>query len=842
MKAKDIRIENIFDINNNDTYKIPVYQRKYSWEIEQVKRLLDDIERAYINNKDHFTGSIICKKINNDLILIDGQQRLITISLILKTISLLDNTYTFNNGKIVACEEDNDAYLTIMNAKFFDKIHVKDNLKLKENLLYIKERVENNIDAIKDGIKKLIAVEIMLENEEDPQEVFESINSLGLRLTPSDLIRNYLLMSLDYETQKTFYKSHWKNIQYKIIGEEYLEEYIYNYIMFKTDEVVNKDNIYKTYVDFANGSNMSHEELLEDLVGYAELYEKFIKIDEENKQVRLLMEEIRDMGQTTPYPFLLHVFDDRYNKEIIDEKTLEDIINLIVIYLVRRTVVNNAPSSTLRDYFLKLYDNIFKTVESNKTKENYYKAIYKFMTSSYSKRDKMPSEDEFLDKLKLYHLYTNRKFGNYLLGVIDHRRYNNSPKESVAVDNCSIEHIMPQTLTEEWKEMLGDDYERIHDTYLHTIGNLSLSASSYNSSYSNKSFLEKKELLIKNDSRFNVLNEESLNLDTFGEQQIIDRANRLIEKVKTYYNLEYVDTTDIKFEHVLTAQSSNKINRMYLQTSAQSYTFEADKITKYEEEVSNYFDVFRGVIKHVYKVYPNEIRKLADEGYKIWKSCKPYFYKGKANKDDYQLDEDLALHINYSNDYLIFSLTSILEKIGLNPEGLIINYKEKKSNFDDLDSMKKKYIVYNALHKLADEGKILYGFNNEDANTSYIKFNTELLKNTFRLNQNITTTIDKTEIDYNAYLEYYVNDKCVYLTIKDIKADQRRINILKDNIDTLNLLPYNGGQYWFIKKYDIDTSKISNDNFIDNFKKVIDNILPSINSDIKTICDVITKF
>lgn len=841
MKAKDARIINIFDKDNKQVYKIPVYQRRYSWGIEQVKRLLDDIERVCNIDQYHFTGSIIYKAINNDSILIDGQQRLITVSLVLKVISLLDKEFKFNNEKIVACEEDDKDYKAIMTSDSFDEIYIDDKLRLKENFSYIKERVENNLDTIKKGIEKLIAVEIKLEDKEDPQEVFESINSLGLKLTPSDLIRNFLLMSLEYDKQKTLYNNQWRKMQYEIIGEDYVEEYVNNYIMFKTGEVLNKDNVYKTYVDFANASNKSHEELIKELTYYAKFYNLFVRDDDNHRTIRVLMKEIRSMDQTTPYPFLLHVFDD-WKNNIIDEKNLEEIINLIVIYLVRRIVVDNVPSSTLRVYFLKLYKNIFNDNNENRTKENYYKAIYKYMTSSYSRRDKMPSEDEFIDNLKTYHLYSNRKFGNYLLGVIEQGRYNNISKERIIVDECSIEHIMPQTLTEEWKRDLEDDYERIHNTYLHTIGNLSLSASRYNTSYSNRSFLEKKKMLVENASKFSKLNQEFNALDKFTEIDIIKRADRLIKEVKKYYSLKDVDTSDIKFEQVSISKSSLKINRMYLQTTAVSYTFEADKIAKYEEYVSNYYDIFRSVIEHVYKEYPQEIRSLATSGYKIWTSSKPYFYIGKAEKYDYQIDEDLALHINYGNDYLIFSLTSILQKIGINPEGLVITFKEKHSDFDKLELAKKKYIVFTALQEIAKESKILYDFENEESNTSYIKFNIESLKVTFRLNSGLTTIIEKNEIDYNAYLEYAINDKCIYLTLKDIKPDPKCINILKDNINTLNLLPYSEHQYWHVKKYDLDTSKLDNKDFIDSFKKAIEDLLPTINSDIKTICNVVNNF
>lgn len=833
MEAKAIKIfENIFKNQDNVQFKIPVYQRKYSWKIDNVKRLIEDIIRTANSDYDHFTGTIIYKKISNDLILIDGQQRLITISLILKAISLLDHNFKFNNKKIVACKEDDREYHRLM---ILEKYEPNDeNSQLVDNFNYIYEEVERSIDLIKNGLEKLTCVKIILENNEDPQEVFESINSLGLKLSPSDLIRNYLLMSFKYDEQDDLYEKCWKTMHYDIIGEDYLEEYINNFIMFRTESILRFNDVYKTYVDYAK--NKDHKQLLEELYDYSKLYKYFICIDEKHKDLCFLMKEIRDMDQTTPYPFLLHVFDDYFHNHIIDEETLMEVINLVIVYMVRRTVCQNSASSNLRKYFISLYKNIFNKVPSNKDK--YYNAIYKYMTMADNSNN-MPSENEFLDKLKQYHLYTNRKFGTYLLSVVEVRRYKNLISEQLKVEDCSIEHIMPQTLIDDWCSMLGEDYQRIHDTYVHTIGNLSLSSRDNNSSYSNKSFLEKKRLIEEKASHFHVLNKEIEKCDKFNEEVIIDRANRLIGIVKEQYHLEDVDTIGITFERVNTIKSDINLNCMYLKTKIVSYAFESDRIEKYEDSALNYFDLFRKVMRKVYEKYPDEVKKLADEGYKIWESSKPVVYYGTPTNLNDKISDELALEFNYSNDYLVQLLSNILNKVGINPEGLVINYKEL-DNFDQQEVKKKKYIVRKALEVLGKNGKILDEIDNSSTER-YVKFNTKLLKETFLLTEGSKINVNKFEMNYNAYLEYYIPQKCIYITLKYTKHENKFDN-LKNNIEALNLEPYqNDNFYWHIKKYDIDTTKVDKNDFIASFTTVLEEYLPIINKDIDDICNFLKQ-
>ena len=832
MEAKAIKIfENIFQNQDNVQFKIPVYQRKYSWKIDNVKRLIEDIIRTQNSDYDHFTGTIIYKKISNDLILIDGQQRLITISLILKAISLLDNNFKFNNKKIVACKEDDREYHRLM---ILEKYESNDeNSQLFENFNYIYEEVEHSIDLIKNGLEKLTCVEIILENNEDPQEVFESINSLGLKLSPSDLIRNYLLMSFEYNAQDNLYESCWKTMQYDMIGEDYLEEYINNFIMFRTESILRFDDVYKTYVDYAKGKD--HKLLLEELHEYSNYYKYFICIDEKHKDLCLLMREIRDMDQTTPFPFLLHIFDDCFINKIINEETLKKVINLVIVYLVRRTVCQNSSSSGLRKYFVELYKNVFSEVPSNKEEKNYYRSIYKYMTQSNSKYNNMPNENEFVEKLKSYRLYTNKKFGTYLLSVVEVRRYKNLISEQLKVEDCSIEHIMPQTLIDDWCSMLGEDYQRIHDTYVHTIGNLSLSSRDNNSSYSNKSFLEKKRLIEEKASHFHVLNKEIEKNDTFNENVIIDRANRLIGIVKEQYHLEDVDTIGITFERVNNIKTDINLNCMYLKTKIVSYSFESDRIERYEDTAINYFDLFRKVMRMVYEKYPDEVKKLADDGYKIWEGSKPVVYYGTPANPNDKLSDELALEFNYSNDYLVQLLSNILNKVGINPEGLVINYKEL-DNFDQQEVRKKKYIVRKAVEVLGKNDKILDEIDNSSTKR-YVKFNTKSLKNTFSLTDGSKIEVNKFEMNYNAYLEYYIPQKCIYLTLKYRKHEDK-FNILKNNIELLNLEPYqNDNWYWHIKKYDIDTTKVDKNDFIGSFITLLDEYLPIINKDIDDICN-----
>jgi hypothetical protein len=216
------------------------------------------------------------------------------------------------------------------------------------------------------------------------------------------------------------------------------------------------------------------------------IFQPFIKkTNEFGEETNQLMEELRDMRQTTTHPFLMRVFLDK-QEGIIDEITLNKVINLMIVYLVRRTICG-VPTSSLRNFMLTLYNRVFSKVESNKS--HYYESIYTFLTTLNSK-DALLDNDEVLKHIHTFQLYDNPTFATYILYRLENGRYPKASAEFVGAKSVSVEHIMPQHLNDDWVEELGEHAETIHQSYLNTLGNLSLSSGQKNSSLSDRPFKE----------------------------------------------------------------------------------------------------------------------------------------------------------------------------------------------------------------------------------------------------------------------------------------------------------------------------------------------------------------
>ena len=581
---KKILIKDILSKSDRQ-FIIPIYQRNYIWPEEQCGHLLDDIKECIETKKEHFFGSIVYQKEQTDtvgdrLYLVDGQQRISTIMLIAKALNLIANSELSNDKdaewvknktneiiyvdrddktkgyKLVPSYQDNDVFNAIIKADSIDEI--KKNNSFKNNQIFknfrliygyllnlIKDKNKNIKEEIFiNGLSKLSIVEVGLGIEEDAQEIFQSINNTGCPLTASDCIRNYLLMNLNQEDLNDLYENKWKSIQDDLIGEKNMVDFIMDYLIAKKSDVINKSDLYSEYTSFAKEHKLSNNQinriwLINDLYECAQIYSAFLKpSDQYNKCINDLMKEIRDLGNTTVFPFLLRVFlTNKNNPNDLKEPDLENILNLIVIYIVRR-IVCNVKSGGLRGFMAGLYNRIF--AEGNKD-DSYYDAICKFLNTLKSDH-KIPKLDMFkndLLKFKLYREKGSNEFCKYLLWKIENGRWPNKHSETVDSVHLTIEHIIPQTRSESY---MDPSLDKVYEEYLNTIGNLSLSSREKNAEMSNASFFVKRDILCSDDSKFKVLNRMLINLDKFGEEQLINRAHDLIDKVSKEYRIDEIDS------------------------------------------------------------------------------------------------------------------------------------------------------------------------------------------------------------------------------------------------------------------------------------------------------------
>ena len=364
------------------------------------------------------------------------------------------------------------------------------------------------------------------KKSENPQMIFESLNSTGLSLTQGDLIRNYLLMNHEYEKQKMLYKNFWLEIEKKITNEK-ISDFVRDYLTMKNGAISNKNKVYEDFKKYIkqNDENMDEEGILEELKTYSEYYSWFLNGDSPNEKINQKLEEFRYLRNTTVYPLILSVFEDTYSYKNITENELLDILNLLISYIFRRSVCGYTTNS-----LNKIFASI---VVSLKNKDIYNQIEKSLMNKSF------PKDEEFRAEFMRCNFYKKgTEFCKYTLKSLE--IFEN--KEQIYMENITIEHIMPQTLNSEWRIELGNKFEQVHSEYINTIGNLTITA--YNPELSNKSFSLKKEIYGNSNIK---MCREIVNYDEWKDTEIKDRAKKLFEKARKIWILPLgYENNDIK--------------------------------------------------------------------------------------------------------------------------------------------------------------------------------------------------------------------------------------------------------------------------------------------------------
>lgn len=550
MEAEVTTLLNFIEGNQKNQLVIPIYQRVYSWEKEQCKQLWDDIVKTGGSDQieGHFIGSILyvldgIMHSNNALLIIDGQQRLTTITLLLTALrdhlsdevkrKEIENHYLINSDKdgdkkfrLILSESDKDTLLSLI-----DKDRRKPSepsSKIVENFKLFEEWVSQNtnkLETIFKGLDKLMVVEISLERGKDnPQLIFESMNSTGKDLTQTDLIRNYILMGLEPEKQEIFYKKYWRAMEEDFKQDETLfNQFVRHYLTIKT-KIPNISKVYVALKDYRQKEGIGIEDLLKDLQKYCGYFCRIVFKKEADEDLNKALGFLVDLERDVIYPLLLELYSD-YSDGVLSKDDFISIIYLIESYICRRTVCG-IPSNGLN----KLFASFTKHIQ----KDEYFKSLEAhFLLLKNNQR--FPNNDEFKKLFITINFYNLKEKKEYFFKRLE----NFDTKEPVNTQECTIEHIMPQTLTEEWEKDLGENFQEIHDKYLHTIGNLTLTG--YNPEYSNKSLQEKQGMEKGFKDSPLRLNQGLRDLESFGEEEIKKRANDLADlalKIWTYPKLD----------------------------------------------------------------------------------------------------------------------------------------------------------------------------------------------------------------------------------------------------------------------------------------------------------------
>ncbi len=538
-------------------FVVPVYQRDYAWTRINCQKLWDDL--VDLNNSDrndHFLGTLVAISSGYDkYTIIDGQQRLITASILLISLrNFLKNKEQRNDVEDSLMEQLLDFLINKYSRERDKRIRLKPNKQDKkyfESLLdnadntEIKSNIVNNYNFFYDKISsgaltpqqifeaftKLKVVLISLDREQDdPQLIFESLNYTGVDLTAGDLIRNYILMDLEPFEQERMYKRYWVEIE-KLTGD--IAEFVRNYLIFKLKISVKKNDVYPVFKKFSTENfHKDKEGILQGLLPFAEIYSWLTQIhNHPNSNINKGLLRLNRLGFTVCHPYLLDVFYE-LNSKNIDEETTKNVLTIIESYAFRKLLVDNTTQG-----LNKLFVTLARDVKKEESWKEQYINVLSYTLLEKRAPQRFPNNEEFENTLVNKQVYRfQSKNRNFLLESLE----NFKSAYPVNLDELTVEHIMPQTLTKNWKNKLGENWQEIHNKYLHTLGNLSLTAR--NAELSNSSFADKQQIDFQI-SRLK-LNFKLDNLTTWNEEKILERAKDLTRHAK--YIWPYPKTTYIK--------------------------------------------------------------------------------------------------------------------------------------------------------------------------------------------------------------------------------------------------------------------------------------------------------
>lgn len=643
MKADSISLLEFIGASKR-TFYIPVYQRNYDWKKDNCLTLFKDIESiALDSNRDiHFMGTIVYIEGESNatfrsFTIIDGQQRLTTIMLLLKAIvDLSDNQdlkaditecYLTNRHcpenlriKLKPMKSDSLNYRKLIDGQINDmeSTQILENYRLFVDL--IKES-KLSTEEIYLGIQKLEIVYIQLnKDKENPQLIFESLNSTGLDLTQADLIRNFLLMGQEPEVQEKLYNEYWIKLE-EMLPDAIISDFIRDYLTMKTGSIPNKSSVYLYFKKYYNSlDNYDAEGFLDELITYGEYYSWFKYCNSSNAKINEYLKHLQQLKSTVVYPFLLSLFEDCFMYHNIEVQDVCDTLSLLISYVLRRLICEK-PTNVLNKVFASLAKDIEKY-----EKQRVCQRVIRVLASKKGKAA-FPNDKVLREKLLVRDMY---KFPHikFVLEAVE----SSLSKEVVNPDNLTIEHIMPKSLTSRWRIDLGKKAQDTYDKYINCIGNLTLTG--YNSELSNKSFEDKKKMYLKS----NVTITKSIaRYEHWVEEDIIARSEELIKQISTVWICpdiinsakSEVDTrTEFDFtdEIDVTGRTPKEINLFGEARTVVSWKSFLETVCKVMYEFDS--QIFRSLIKH-----PD--------------------FKGKSRRIISDNPQDLRRHIQIANNLYI---------------------------------------------------------------------------------------------------------------------------------------------------------------------------------------------
>lgn len=681
---------------------IPLYQRKYAWQQKHCVRLFEDLKKIHREGiYSHFFGSIVSTKADeheDDLLIIDGQQRITTLSLL-----ILAGLNAVTNGDMEKGDEDIEEvrknYLYAVRRRVDRQIKLKPiegdleaydalftnkpdnfikNTGITSNYLLFYQMIKASDLSFTDlieSIEKLIIIDICLDSKDNPQLIFESLNSCGKDLEEADKVRNYLLMSLTPKEQEEYYHAYWSKIEKMTDGEPTM--FIRDYLTIENGAISNIEDLYFDFKAYDEKAHIERKELLEKMLKFARYYRQITKGETGNARLDRKLRQISYIGTTVHLPFFLS-FVDYAEARSLDEDEIYTVLDVIENYWARR-IICNYPANALQKMFSTLHTDILKIYKRHEKREVEltlpYSQVLKFVLLRKQGTASFPSDNEVREAFPSRQIY--RMPSSYRSFLFERMENENSPEandtivEKMTSGDFTIEHIMPQTLTPQWKQELGDDWENIYNSYLHTFANLTLTG--FNVSYSNHSFQEKKEGYIdRKGKKIDGFDNSAFRLSNYLKHcnkwtldEILERQKMLLCNFLQLWPMVTSEYVPLEKEYELVSFDDDE----YELTGRTILGF------RYREErhpVTTWKDMLVQVCKLMYDENPSTMTYVATKDYwmhetgtkertKIAENC--YIYSSCSTNTKKSILTYMFKELGIPSSVLEFELAPIIEKV-----------------------------------------------------------------------------------------------------------------------------------------------------------------------------------
>ena len=703
-------------------FLIPLYQRKYSWQQKHCQRLFADLVKVHEQNLySHFFGSIVSVKASqteNDLLIIDGQQRITTISiLILAAINAtLNGDMKYENEEFIKdtkekflmakyrrhverkiklrpIDEDMKAYDALFandedELKTYESTMIVGNYRFFYNL--IKAKQDFSFEDLIEAIERLIIIDICLDSNDNPQLIFESLNSCGKDLEEADKVRNYLLMSESTEDQEDFYYKYWSKIEKATDGEPTM--FIRDYLTIKNKVISKIDDLYFDFKKYDEESGKSRREQLEEMLKFARFYRQAAKGETESDKLNKKLKQLASIGSNVCMPYYM-IFLDYSQEHQLSEEEKYEVFDIIENYWARR-IICGWPANVMAKTFALLHSDVMRIYREHEKRgvevTVSYAEVMKYILLKKQGTGVFPSDTDVRENFPTRQIYklpsSYRAFLFERMENLNSHEYDGEIIEKMGNSKITIEHIMPQHLSPQWKQDLGPDAELIREKYLHTFANLTLSG--YNMEYNNRPYAEKwagysytkkdretnAEKLIKvygyKDSAFKLSNYMKTHT-RWTEAELKERGELLMNNFLQLWPMMKSEYKPLEKEYEIVSLDDDDIELTGRKIAGFRYRGERHPDIVWK-------NLLIDVCKLLYAEKPTEMLYLATKSY----------YLHPSPKDIYSyVADNCYVWSSTSTKTKRATLLYIFEKIGIAPSELEIELipENESSLFDEID-------------------------------------------------------------------------------------------------------------------------------------------------------------